>query len=288
MPMSSTALPVLLLMQLFLMQLIMIAAGASNQHHHLVAALGDPAAALQQKIDTAIAARARSLSIPAGDYRFGNRTLLIQDATNLKAAGPVTIWFTNHDGGFVLRRCTNVSILGYGPGQPLRIDRSPPPWSQGTVTSTGSGSFEFTLDGDSADPRTMQPVGSNSGMLGPECTGWTKGSRAADHKDRPWSRGLPDSKAACFDNTKLTELGPRHFRALHGRGGGAGRRRPVCHVRLEGHDVRRCEQQLGAHTGPDDPRGVGHGDCGAGRRGRAPLPPRRPRAARAVHHFEQR
>jgi hypothetical protein len=238
--MSSESLPVLLLVQVLLMQLP--ATGAvqqqpqqpqpqpqhryANHHNNTSDDAGDPAAALQRQIDAAIAAKDDSLSIPAGDYRFGNRTLIIQDATDLviQAAGPVTIWFSNHHGGFVLRRCTNVSILGAGPGQPLRLDRSPPPWSQGTVTSAGSGSFfEFTLDGDSADPRTMQPVGYNGGMIGPECTAWTKGARASDHKDRPWSRGLPDSKAACFDNTKLTELGARHFRApvLNSKRGGA-------------------------------------------------------------------
>jgi len=130
----------------------------------------DPAADLQQKINAAIASGAATLNVAAGDYFFGNRTLLIQDATNfeLRAAGPVTVWFTNTDGGVLLRRCTNVSIVGHAPSQPLRVDRSPPPWSQGTVTKVGpKNTFEFTLDGDSADPRAIQPVPMNQGMIGP-------------------------------------------------------------------------------------------------------------------------
>ena len=54
-------------------------------------------------------------------------------------------------------------------------------------------------------------------MIGPECTSWTKGSQASDHAQRPWSRGIP-SGSACFDNTKLTQLGPKRFRAQAGRG----------------------------------------------------------------------
>ena len=44
----------------------------------------DPAADLQQKINAAIASGAATLNVAAGDYFFGNRTLLIQDATNFE------------------------------------------------------------------------------------------------------------------------------------------------------------------------------------------------------------
>ena len=179
----------------------------------------DPAADLQEKIDLAISSGAAQLSVAPGDYFFGNRTLLIQDAKDfvLRATGNVTVWFTNTDGGVLLRRCSNVSILGFGPGQPLRVDRSPPPWSQGTVTKAGPKSFEFTLDGDSADPRAIQPERMNQGMIGPECASWTKGSRSSDHEQRPWSRGLPNGHACPSGAVK--QLGPRYFSAEVGKRG---------------------------------------------------------------------
>eukprot|EP01047_Picozoa_sp_COSAG01_P074502 COSAG01_NODE_12470_length_1733_cov_1.798042_2_plen_412_part_00 len=185
------------------------------------AARDDPAAALQQQINDAISSRAPSLSIAAGGHHFGNRTLLIQDAANLelRAAGPVTVWFTNTDGGVLLRRCTNVSIVGFSSEQPFRVDRSPPPWSQGTVTKAGAKTFEFTLDGDSADPRTIKPERMNEGMIGPECASWTKGSQASDHAERPWSRGLPNGNA-CPSTSTLKELGPRQFSAAVRKGRG--------------------------------------------------------------------
>ena len=53
------------------------------------AAAPDPAAALQEKINAAISAKAALVTVDAGTYNFGNRTLLVQDASNLeiRAAG---------------------------------------------------------------------------------------------------------------------------------------------------------------------------------------------------------
>ena len=50
---------------------------------------GDRAGELQQRINAAIASQAPSLSIAAGDYHFGNRTLLVQDASNLRLVAAV-------------------------------------------------------------------------------------------------------------------------------------------------------------------------------------------------------
>ncbi len=180
----------------------------------------DPAEDLQRRIDAAIRSGVKDLSVAAGDYFFGNRTLRIQGAQNftLRAASAnVTFWFTNSDGGVLIKDCYNLSVRGFGPGKPLRVDRSPPPWSQGTVTKTGPKVFEFTLDGDSADPRSILPERMNQGMIGPECASWTKGSQASDHAERPWSRGLPNGHAC--PSGALKQLGARHFSAQVGKGG---------------------------------------------------------------------
>jgi hypothetical protein len=184
----------------------------------------DPAGALQRRMDLAVRAKEPQLLVPAGDYRFGNRTLLLQDATDfaLVASGPVTFWFTGSDGGFLIRRCNNVTVRGASRAEPLRVDRSPPPFSQGTITQVGMVQgdggvvMQFTLDGDSADPRTFVPSGRFE--YAEVCKTWRNGSRAAD--GRKDSRGLPDRDAvakgnlrACFDPRQVKETGPRQFTA---------------------------------------------------------------------------
>ena len=244
----------------------------------------DPAAELQLKINAAIASGAGRLGIPAGDYLFGNRTLLVQDAHNLRLeaegrhqttkgkkkdtrncwshppthppqlnvrtgagaggpplltrsccitlltraccittlpsllrllrciasihpspTGPVTLWFTNADGGFMVRRCSNVTISGMNASGTagLRIDRSPPPFVQGTVTAVLDGAVEFTLDGDSADPRSKAmttlsrdpSIPPNGGMHGTDCYRWKAGARPAD--GRKDSHGIPSGGSFC-------------------------------------------------------------------------------------------
>jgi hypothetical protein len=124
----------------------------------------DLAAQLQANISAAIAKQSpQQLAVAAGRYLFGNRTLLIENATDfaLVAAGdgPVELIFANHRGGVVIRSCINVTISGRnasGTGG-IHVDRSPPPFAQGTVTKSraGASAVEFTLDGDSADPRSL-------------------------------------------------------------------------------------------------------------------------------------
>ena len=115
----------------------------------LAAEPADPAADLQRKIDAAVASGAATLAVPRGDYFFGNRTLLIQGARNLalQAQGPVNIWFSNADGGFLIRDSRNVTIDGMNRSGTagLHIDRSPPPFVQGTVTKVDGGTVEFSL-----------------------------------------------------------------------------------------------------------------------------------------------
>ncbi len=184
---------------------------------------GDPAGELQAQIDQAIRDGAPALTVAPGDYRFGNRTLLIQDATNfaLVASGAVTFWFSGSDGGFMIRHCSNVTIRGASPSTPLRVDRSPPPFSQGTITQVGlpKGRMAFTLDGDSPDPRTLQPEGRRFAYT-EVCKTWRNGSQAPD--GRPDSRGLPDrdpvpkgNLRACFDPTQITQVGPGKYEAIN-------------------------------------------------------------------------
>ena len=101
----------------------------------------DPAGDLQARITAAIARSAPSLAVPAGIYSFGNRTLLIENATDfaLLAAGPVQFIFWQHRGGVVIRGCANVTVSGQngtGTGG-IVVDRSPPPYAQILVTKVG-------------------------------------------------------------------------------------------------------------------------------------------------------
>lgn len=177
----------------------------------------DPAADLQRKISTAVATGSSMVVVPPGNYFFGNRTLLIENATDfvLEAAGEVEFVFANSEGGVIIRSCNNVTISGRnstGHGG-IHVDRSPPPFAQGTVTKKTDGHqpAEFTLDGDSADPRALSgaldptdhwPNGSSGVMT----HGWRKGSRGA-----PDTRGLPISIGS-LDTKSVVELSPRKFR----------------------------------------------------------------------------
>ena len=183
------------------------------------AAGDDPARDLQTKIDAAIASRSPQLTVPAGNYFFGNRTLLIENATDFAlladGLGPVEFVFANAEGGVIIHSCNNVTISGRNAtGRAgIHVDRSPPPFAQGTVTkvSDGTSPAEFTLDGDSADPRSLSgdvdptdywPNGSSSVMT----TGWKKGSRGA-----PDTRGMPTGSGP-FNHNAIVEIAPRKFR----------------------------------------------------------------------------
>ena len=71
----------------------------------------DPAADLQRKISTAVATGSSMVVVPPGNYFFGNRTLLIENATDfvLEAAGEVEFVFANSEGGVIIRSCNNIS-----------------------------------------------------------------------------------------------------------------------------------------------------------------------------------
>ena len=45
---------------------------------------GDPAGELQQRITSAIKSGTAELVVPPGEYHFGNRTLLVEDATDFR------------------------------------------------------------------------------------------------------------------------------------------------------------------------------------------------------------
>ena len=185
------------------------------------AAASDPAGGLQAEIDSAIARGAPSLPVPAGIYNFGNRTLLIENATDftLLALGPVQLIFWQHRGGVVIRSCVNVTISGRNAtgAAGIVVDRSPPPYAQAIVTKAGGGDTpaEFELQGDSADPRTL------SGDLDPT-DHWPHGySSVMQHAYRkgstgalPGSRGQPTSGLGSFDPHNMVALGGggRRFR----------------------------------------------------------------------------
>ena len=101
----------------------------------------DRAGELQGAIDAAIT-RGGAVQVPvSGEYFFGNRTLLIQGATDLAmvATSPTTFWFAGHLGGVRVRDSRNVTISGRnltGTGG-IRIDRAPKPYTQGTITARG-------------------------------------------------------------------------------------------------------------------------------------------------------
>ena len=185
-------------------------------------AAGDPAEALQARIDAAIAASAPLVTVAAGTYNFGNRTLLVQDASNLEiraAGGPVELVFWQHLGGVMFRRCQNVTLHGAnasGTGG-FHVDRSPPPFAQMTVAKVlPKNAVEFALDGDAQDPLllTCDDDPSSPPAGGTDCTHtywWSKGSRAPD--GRPGSRGLPTGGGGIVSPQMLRRVGPKRYAA---------------------------------------------------------------------------
>ena len=154
--------------------------------------------------------------------QFTNTTLLIQGAKDfaLEAAGPVTLWFTNSDGGFKIRDSLNVTVRGFSASDPIRVDRSPPPMSQGTLTAKVGDEFHFQLDGDSPDPRHLKPSrnpSSGTSVNDPGapdvgmCQSWKAGSRSSD--GRPNSRGMP-SGTACFSLKDMRSSSPVSYTHL--------------------------------------------------------------------------
>lgn len=183
--------------------------------------IGDPAAALQAKIDAAIVAKSSLVLVAAGRYDFGNRTFLVEDAANLeiRAGGHVELIFWQHLGGVMFRRCVNVTFNGANASgaSGFHVDRSPPPFAQMTVTKVlAKNAVEFTLDGDAQDPLLLtcddDPSIPPSG--GQDCTHtywWVAGSRAPD--GRLGSRGLPGGNGGAVTPQMLKRLGPKRYSA---------------------------------------------------------------------------
>lgn len=171
----------------------------------------DRAGKLQVAIDAAITRGGAAQIAVSGEYFFGNRTLLIQGATDLAvlATAPTTFWFAGHQGGVRVRDSFNVTISGRnltGAGG-IRIDRAPKPYTQATITARGGKDrVSFSVDGDSADPRTLTPASDPDApsLDGPLCTGWKKGSRSAD--GRPGSRGST-SYLGCLKPADAIQVG---------------------------------------------------------------------------------
>eukprot|EP00035_Acanthoeca_spectabilis_P027822 m.467932 g.467932 ORF g.467932 m.467932 type:complete len:541 (-) comp27068_c0_seq1:65-1687(-) len=106
-----------------------------------------PGSVLQQLIDSAIDAHAKSLVIPPGDYLF-NDTAAFGDGLGAPSvigahdlnitATNVTVWL--YPGGFVnVRDSAHISIIG------LTVDFDPPCFSQGQVTAVHDSNHSFEL-----------------------------------------------------------------------------------------------------------------------------------------------
>eukprot|EP01048_Picozoa_sp_COSAG05_P018163 COSAG05_NODE_2607_length_2846_cov_13.463497_1_plen_536_part_00 len=102
------------------------------------------ATALQHAVDRGIAQRAASVSVQAGDYYFGNTSLVVHQAANLTlraedGPGTVQLWFSI-GAGLLVNQSTDVVLDG------LSIDYDPPAHYQGTVLNVitnGSGSSDI-------------------------------------------------------------------------------------------------------------------------------------------------
>jgi hypothetical protein len=93
-----------------------------------------PGAALQQLVDTAIAAGTPSVTLPAGSFYFGGDALTIRGAVSLHVhgAGPsdggTSLWFSNTASGMVeVLSCVNTTVEG------LSMDTITPTYSQGKL-----------------------------------------------------------------------------------------------------------------------------------------------------------
>ena len=94
---------------------------------------------LQGRIEAAVGAGDKSISVPSADYCFGNRTFLIAGGNGIKiySAG-ATLWFSDADGGVLLKNCIDVTFSGFV------IDRYPPPFVQ-AIAINASGTDGSTL-----------------------------------------------------------------------------------------------------------------------------------------------
>jgi len=115
------------------------------------------AIALQHSIDTSIAGGASSVAISAGDYYFGNASLLIQRASDFSlwakdGPGTVQLWFCI-GAGVLVDKSRDVLLDG------LSIDYDPPAHYQGTVV-------QVTDDNSSDVIQAM--VKTDAGFLDPE------------------------------------------------------------------------------------------------------------------------
>ena len=120
------------------------------------------AVALQDAIDASIArAGASSFSVAAGDYYFGNASLVIHRAFNftLRAqAGPGTVqlWFSI-GAGVLVNRSSDVVLDG------LSVDYDPPAHWQGTITSiTDDGMSSEIQAFVQTDPGFLHPLAFNA------------------------------------------------------------------------------------------------------------------------------
>ena len=69
---------------------------------------------LQGRIEAAVGAGDKSISVPSADYCFGNRTFLIAGGNGIKiySAG-ATLWFSDADGSVLLKNCIDVTFSGF-------------------------------------------------------------------------------------------------------------------------------------------------------------------------------
>ena len=159
---------------------------------------------LQQRINASIAAGARTLAMPGGDYFFEGSSLVIAGATGFElhvaaGAAPAQLWFEiGH--GLLVDSSSDVSVVG-----PLELDYTTGAHFQGTVANASSSAVLVRTEAGWLDPDVfmaryghMTTSESSSGMR------WTKASGFGEYvSDSTVMNGTPE------------KVGPGLFRYRH-------------------------------------------------------------------------
>jgi len=156
----------------------------------------DPAAQLQLAINNAVASGDHRLFVPAQEFDFGNRTLLVEGARGLTLeSNGSTLWFWGWKGGVLFKECEDVTFKGF------ILDRNPTPYLRGNVTKVSGDTYDFEVPADSL---TSLP------------SYWDVGQDSeAGALLWAFSGDFQQQKAKCggaFDSGKMVPLGGRKYR----------------------------------------------------------------------------
>ena len=159
----------------------------------------DPAAQLQLAINNAITTGDSHLFVPAQEFNFGNRTLLVQGARGLTLeSNGSTLWFWGWNGGVLLKECEDLTFKGFV------LDRNPTPYLRGNITDVSTSTYDFNIPADSLTSLpTYWDVGGD-GRAGAIL--WV------------FSGDFQQQTPKCggsFDTTQMVSLGGRNYRYAH-------------------------------------------------------------------------